>query len=329
MAVSRNDKVLVPCPHCGHSQAVPPTAISSVCKSCSGHFKVQDVLNPKAPKSVKEVERRSFTCPDCGTELVAPTTAESTMCKRCSSHIDLRDYNISSAVSRNFRTKGAFVVEAKGYVFNTEAFVGEAIIKGRFLGKLNAERTLTIHTGADIKGTFTAGLLVIPTQNRFYWDKPIAIRSAEISGELTADLIATETITLKPTAVFFGNIEAQNLIVEPGAVLVGTLRVGLPQIQLSSVTEAALPPARPVPRLTSKPPALPSSAIGSTPITPLSPIKSPAPTTPELPLDEPPPKKSRTPRSKPVASEFPATPPAEPPPPKSARRASPRRPPKD
>jgi cytoskeletal protein CcmA (bactofilin family) len=217
------------------------------------------VLNPKAPKSVKEVERKAFNCPDCGTELVAPATAESTMCKRCSSHIDLRDYHISSAVSRNFRTKGAFVVEPKGYVFNTEALVGEAVIRGRFLGKLNAERSLTIYTGADIKGTFTAGLFVIPAQNRFYWDKPILVRSAEISGELTADLIARETITLKPTAVVFGAIEAANLIVEPGAVLVGDLRVGLPQIQFSPAAEAALPTAsKGVPRLTSKPPTLPS-----------------------------------------------------------------------
>ena len=65
-------------------------------------------------------------------------------------------------MSRNFRTKGAFVVEPKGYVFNTEAIVGEAVIKGRFLGKLIAERSLTIYSTADIRGTFTAGKLIIP-----------------------------------------------------------------------------------------------------------------------------------------------------------------------
>ena len=34
--------------------------------------------------------------------------------------MDLRDYTINSAVSKNFKTRGAFVIEPKGYVFNTE-----------------------------------------------------------------------------------------------------------------------------------------------------------------------------------------------------------------
>jgi ribosomal protein L37AE/L43A len=144
MAASRQERVPVPCPHCGETQHVPPAAFSTVCKACGGHFKVQEVLKPKAEKAVAVVERRQIQCPDCGTELQAPVSAESTMCKRCSSHIDLRDYHITSAVSKNFRTKGAFIVEPKGYVFNTEANVGEAVIKGRFLGKLKAERSLTI-----------------------------------------------------------------------------------------------------------------------------------------------------------------------------------------
>src|SRR3954468_15432175 len=99
----QQEKIPVPCPHCGHSQAVPRTAFSTVCKECGGHFKVQDVLKPKAHKPVAELERRRLQCPDCRTELEVPLAAESTMCKRCSAHIDLRDYNITSAVSRNFR----------------------------------------------------------------------------------------------------------------------------------------------------------------------------------------------------------------------------------
>ncbi|HEX7861518.1 MAG TPA: polymer-forming cytoskeletal protein [Verrucomicrobiae bacterium] len=243
MAASRNDKVSVACPHCGHVLAVPPTAISTVCKKCSGHFKVQDVLNPKPSKTVQAVERRSFDCFNCGTALDAPISAESTMCKRCSTHIDLRDYNINSAVSKNFRTKGAFVVDSKGYVFNTEAHVGEAVIKGRFLGKLNAERTLTIYSTAEIKGTITAGCLVIPAQNRYFSDKPLAVGSAEISGELTADLIAEKTVTLKSSAVMFGNTEARNIIVEPGAVVVGEMRIGVvPPTEFTSTLLAASTP---------------------------------------------------------------------------------------
>ena len=227
MPPSKQEKVPVPCPHCGHSQLVPPTAVSTVCKGCGQHFHVQEALKPTPKKVAKGPELRTIHCFDCGTELKVPVAAESTMCKRCSTHIDLRDYSFANAVSKNFRTKGSFVVEPKGYVFNTEALVGEAVIKGRFLGKLKAERTLTIHTGAEIKGTFTAGLLVIPAKNRFYWGEKINLVSAEISGELTADINASGTIIVKSNGVYFGNAQAQNMIVEPGAVVVGEMRIGV------------------------------------------------------------------------------------------------------
>jgi cytoskeletal protein CcmA (bactofilin family) len=228
MAARAQEKVVVPCPHCGQPQKVLPAAFSTVCKDCGEHIKVQDVLKPKAPRAVAVVERRRIRCPDCEIELDVPVNAESTMCKRCSSHIDLRDYRIANAVSKNFRTKGSFVIEPKGYVFNTEANVGDAVIKGRFLGKLTAERTLTIYSGAEIKGTFTAGLLVIPVQNRFRWAQPVSVYSAEIAGELVADIVATHTVTLKSTARMFGNTQARNLVVEPGAVLVGEIKIGGP-----------------------------------------------------------------------------------------------------
>jgi cytoskeletal protein CcmA (bactofilin family) len=259
MPPSKQEKVPVPCPHCGHSQLVPPTAVSTVCKECGQHFHVQDALKPKARKVTKAPELRTIHCFDCGTELKVPVAAESTMCKRCSTHIDLRDYSFANAVSKNFRTKGSFVVEQKGYVFNTEAIVGEAVIKGRFLGKLKAERTLTIYTGAEIKGTFTAGLLVIPAKNRFWWGERINVGSVEISGELTADIIATETVIVKSTGVYFGNAQAQNLVVEPGAVVVGEMRIGLkpkpePAKQvLPPPQPEALPPVPPAPPKAEKP----------------------------------------------------------------------------
>jgi cytoskeletal protein CcmA (bactofilin family) len=225
MAARPKEKIRVPCPHCGQPQNVPPAAISTVCKDCGQHFRVQEVLSPKPAQAVAIVERRHIRCFDCGTDLEAPVSAESTMCKRCSSHIDLRDYRIATAVSKNFRTKGAFVVEPKGYVFNTEANVGEAVIKGRFLGKLAAERSLTIYSGAEIQGTFTAGLLVIPAQNRFRWPEPVRVVAAEISGEWVGDLVATRTLILRSTGRMFGNAEARDMVVEPGAVLVGQMSI--------------------------------------------------------------------------------------------------------
>lgn len=225
MAAPKQARVLVSCPHCGHEQPEPPKAFSTVCKKCRKHFDVQKSLRP-APKATKAAfKQKQITCFDCGTTLDVPAAAESTMCKRCSAYIDLKDYRITNAVSKNFKTKGSFVIEPKGNVFNTEAVVGEAVIRGRFLGKLKAER-LTIHSTAEIKGTFDAAHLIIPAENHFHWKEPIKFGSAEIAGELVADVQSSGTLVLKSTARLFGDVESKNFVVEEGAVVVGGVRIG-------------------------------------------------------------------------------------------------------
>ena len=226
MPASKQDKVLVACPHCGHSQAEPRTAFSTVCQKCRGHFHVQEVLNPVQKAVAPAPEKRRVTCFDCGTELEVPASAESTMCKRCSRYVDLKDYKIANVVSKNFKTKGKFVVEPKGFVFNTEAVVGNAVLKGRFHGKLMAEHSLTIYSTAEIKGRFQTARLMIPAANHFRWHETLKVVSAEIAGELANDLHAEGTVVLKSTARLFGDLDARELVIEAGAVVVGYLRIG-------------------------------------------------------------------------------------------------------
>src|ERR1700743_2971086 len=175
MPAKKQDTVLVVCPHCGHQQAEPRTAISSNCKKCGQHLRIQEILHPTAKPAEQGLERKRVTCFECGAELEVPVSAESTMCKRCSRYVDMKNYVINSAVSKNFKTKGSFVIDPKGYVFNTEAVVNEAVIKGRFLGKLFAERSLTVYSTAEIKGSFKTARLVIPAENHFRWAEQIKI----------------------------------------------------------------------------------------------------------------------------------------------------------
>jgi cytoskeletal protein CcmA (bactofilin family) len=226
MPVKKQDKVLLVCPHCGHQQPEPRTAFSTICKKCGQHLRVQEIVAPAKKAPVRAAKQKLVACFECGTELTVPASAESTICKRCSTYVDLHDYRITSALAKNFKTKGAFVVEPKGYVFNTEALVGDAVIKGKFHGKLAAERSLTIYSSADIKGSLTAGRLVIPAENHFRWASQIKVGSAEIAGELVANLRAEDTIVLKATARLFGNVDARNLIIEDGAVVVGKMQIG-------------------------------------------------------------------------------------------------------
>ena len=147
------------------------------------------------------------------------------MCKRCSSHIDLSDYEITATVSKNFRTKGHFVVEETGYLLNTDTWAGEMILKGKVRGKIAAD-CLHIYPTAEIKGSFKAARLIIPSMTNFRWPDLIAVNTAEIAGELVGNLQAAGTIVLKANARLFGNVTAAGMIVESGAVWVGQAKLG-------------------------------------------------------------------------------------------------------
>jgi len=226
MATPKSKIVMVACPKCGHHQPEPSSAYSSICKKCQAHFRLEEALRPAAKPQKAAIELRRIRCFQCGTELEVSAAAESTMCKRCSSHVDLTDYKITTTVSKNFRTYGRLVIEEKGYVLNTDSLVGEAVIKGRFIGKLVAARTLEIHSSAIMKGSFTAGRLVIPAGHHLRWAETVQAGDVELGGELVANLRVTGTVLLKPTARLFGDVEAAGMVVEAGAVLVGRAKVG-------------------------------------------------------------------------------------------------------
>lgn len=225
-SATKPEQVLVACPHCGRSQPEAPSAYSTFCRHCGRHFHVQEVLKPELKVPDRVLRQRRITCFECGTELDVAASAESTMCKWCSRYLDLHDYRITTALAKNFRTKGRFLLEPRGYVFNSETIAGEIILKGKFHGRLIAEQSLTIYSTAEIKGSLTTAHLVIPEENRFRWPDHLQVGSAEIAGELAAALHATGTVTLKATARWFGDLVAGQLVVEAGAVVVGKLQVG-------------------------------------------------------------------------------------------------------
>ena len=219
-------KALVVCPRCGHQQPEPRTAISSKCGQCGEYLRIQELLNPVAKPAAKAPEQRRVACFDCATEQDVPAAAKSAMCKRCSSYIDLQDYSFNSAVSKNFRTKGRFLVEAKGYVFNTMIVARDVVLKGQVIGKIAAEQSLTIYGTAEIKGTFQTPLLVVPADNSLHWREPLRVGSVEVRGELVSNVEAETSVVIRSTGRLFGNVQARNLVVEEGAIVVGKMTVG-------------------------------------------------------------------------------------------------------
>jgi len=254
MPTPKQNKISVTCPKCGNVQQEPRGAYSTVCKQCRSHFRLEDVTTeattkgksgPRKAPEKPAIELRPVICFQCGTELQVPAAAESTMCKRCSSHVDLRDYSIAQTVSKNFRTHGRFVLEEKGYIMNTDSMVGDAVIKGRFIGKIMAVRTLEIHSSAIIKGSISTGKLIIPAGHHFRWPE-LNIGGADIGGELVSTLHSTGTVTLRATARFFGDIESASLVIESGAVFVGQARIGVKPSEAVLTSQKSIPSTAPV-----------------------------------------------------------------------------------
>jgi cytoskeletal protein CcmA (bactofilin family) len=228
------DKITVPCPKCGHAQQEPASSYSTVCKKCGQHFRIQDAVAHAAslgkPAQGQIKETRKVTCFSCQTELDVPLTAQSTMCKRCSSHVDLMDYEVRNTVSKNFKTKGRFVIEQGGCLLNTDCTAANIVLRGKVIGKLFAEQSLEIHDGSEIKGQFQANHLIIPAGNHFRWIDPIRVNSARIDGELVGNIVAEGTVQLASSARVFGNLSAGGVIIEAGAVFVGQMRIGAARV---------------------------------------------------------------------------------------------------
>ena len=190
MPASKQDKVQVACPHCGHLQLEPRTAFSTVCKKCHGHFRLEEEVRPTPKRQERVPELKHVTCFECGTELEVPASAQSTMCKRCSRYMDLKDYLIDKAASKNFKTKGTFTIELSGYVFNTETVAGDVVLKGRLLGKVAAEKSLTIYSTAEIKGSFKAHRLVLGADEHTYWGPAQEMRGIRTAVGLLEQITA-------------------------------------------------------------------------------------------------------------------------------------------
>jgi len=170
------------------------------------------------------------------------------MCKRCSCHIDLRDYEFTSTVSKNFKSKGRCVLHEGGCLLNTDSMFGHAIIKGKVVGRIAAD-TLELHRTAEIKGGFKAGTLIIPADTVFRWRDPVTVKSADVAGELVANLQANGVVKVRATGRLFGNIVSGGLEVENGAVIVGSMKIGVEEEPVA----APAPTARIVPLPLPKP----------------------------------------------------------------------------
>jgi len=135
-SAKKPDQVLVTCPLAAISSLIQ-RGLLHICKKCGEHFRVQEVLNPVGWTG-RQLQLRRVTCFDCGAGLEVPVSAESSMCKWCSRYLDLHDYQITTPMAKNFRTRRIHN-RAERQCLQLETIAADVVIRGKFHGRLTAE----------------------------------------------------------------------------------------------------------------------------------------------------------------------------------------------
>ena len=156
----KHSTIDVSCPYCNSKQQVSEGAISSFCKNCKKIFDLKKAAQVAAKQQAiheEEAEKeystatKKITCSGCGAKQEVPTIAISAFCKKCGQRINLQDYKKSNLFRGDLETKGTLYITATGHVEGNVS-VGEAIIDGKFHGKLVAEGLVKLQPGSCFEG---------------------------------------------------------------------------------------------------------------------------------------------------------------------------------
>jgi len=221
-------------------------AKSTMCRQCGAHFvpsapKLEVRLRPKSepvesvadPSLFRRIEglwnkhhSALIECFDCKATQEISSAATSTICPKCSKHIDLRDYKITTSFSRSIRTHGQVHLTAKGDLSSSSVTCRSALIEGKMRGNVNCLGTATINFSGKIPGRLTAEHVLIERKCEVQFFRRLQVKSIEIRGHMTGEIIAEGTVVIHRNATLDGNVTAKSISVEKGGIFSGQLIIG-------------------------------------------------------------------------------------------------------
>ncbi len=259
-------KLSVECPHCGFKQLEYAAVKSTMCRQCGGAFSPATPkpaeIRLRAPRElasapsaaaqaaadslIQKIEgfwgkQRSAVveCFECKTQQEVISAASSTTCRRCSAHLDLRDYKITASFSRAIRTHGELHVTSKGDLSSSQVACRSALIEGKLRGDLHSSGAVTINYSGKIPGRISASHLLIERRAEVQFFRRVRVKSLEIRGRMTGDVMADTVVVIHRNASLDGNVTAKSISVEKGGMFSGQLIIGS-----SGLTQAELLPAQ-------------------------------------------------------------------------------------
>jgi cytoskeletal protein CcmA (bactofilin family) len=233
-------------------------AKSTMCRQCGSHFAPsaprQEVrLRPKDepveaapdPSLFHKIEgfwnkhhSSEIECFDCKAKQAVSSAASSTFCPKCSTHIDLRNYKITTSFSRSIKTQGEIHVTVKGDLSSSSVTCRSALIEGKMRGNMNCLGTATVNFVGKIPGRLTAEHILVDRKSDVHFFRRIRVKSIEIRGRMTGEIVAEGTVLIHRNATLDGNVTAKSISVEKGGIFTGQLIIGS-----SGLTQAELLPA--------------------------------------------------------------------------------------
>ena len=108
---------------------------------------------------------------------------------------------------------------AKDVVVNSGAMYNALTNGSKIVGKIFADTDFRID--GEVEGTITCNGKVVIGQKGILKGS-ISCVNAEIIGSVEGDIVVTETLSLRGTAVIKGDVKTKILMVEPNAVFNGT-----------------------------------------------------------------------------------------------------------
>ena len=175
-----------------------------------------------------------MTCFDCRRRFTVPEGAKSTTCPQCGSHLRLGNLSVDRLWHEPVRTGGDVEVLPTGDIRTTRVQCSNLTVRGRFSGMLHASGTATFATDAPVFGEVHCVHLVVPRAFHVRFANRVYCDSAEIHGDVTADICCRGQLWITKGASVTGAVLAGRLKLDGGASLDG------PMCVLSRANEATI-----------------------------------------------------------------------------------------
>ncbi len=185
-------------------------------------------------------------CFECKAKHEVSSAATSSFCPKCSTHIDLRDYKVATSFSRSIKTQGAIHITPKGDLSSTNVTCRAALVEGKLRGNLNCLGTATINFVGKIPGRLIAENVLIDRKSDVHFFRRIQVKSIEIRGRMTGEIVAEGAVIIHRNALLDGNVTAKSISVEKGGIFMGQLIIGTSGLAQAELLPEPTPAPAPI-----------------------------------------------------------------------------------